>query len=75
MKVFARSSAAVAATVAETVEVISSAPLQYAVVEKALRRAGVRRFLYELFFLTEETRIVVIACFHGRRNPKHWQLR
>jgi heptosyltransferase-1 len=28
-----------------------------------------------LFFLVEQTRIVVIACLHGRRNPKHWQMR
>jgi len=30
---------------------------------------------YGLFFLVEETRIVMIACFHGKRNPKHWQQR
>jgi plasmid stabilization system protein ParE len=35
----------------------------------------VRRFPYGIFFLLKETRIVVIACFHGRRNPRHWQLR
>jgi hypothetical protein len=23
----------------------------------------------------QEHRVVVIACFHGRRNPRHWQLR
>lgn len=59
----------------DTVDKITDDPLHYAVVEKGLRRAGVRRFPYGLFFLAEETRIVVIACFHGRRNPKHWQLR
>jgi hypothetical protein len=35
----------------------------------------VRWFPYGLFFLVEETRVVVIACFHGKRNLKHWQLR
>jgi plasmid stabilization system protein ParE len=64
-----------AEAVVETVERISQAPLQYAVAEKGRRRAGVRRFPYGLFFLAEEKRIVVIACFHGRRNPRHWQLR
>jgi plasmid stabilization system protein ParE len=64
-----------AEAVVDTVERIADAPLKYAVVEKGRRRAGVHRFPYGLFFLVEETRIVVIACFHGRRNPKHWQLR
>ena len=64
-----------AEAVVDTVEAIAAAPMHYAVVEKGRRRAGVRRFPYGLFFLVEETRIVVIACFHGRRNPKHWQLR
>ena len=64
-----------AEAVADTIEKIAAAPLHYAVVEKERRRAGVRRFPYGIFFLLEETRIVVIACFHGRRNPRHWQLR
>jgi plasmid stabilization system protein ParE len=61
--------------VVDTVERIAEAPLKYTAVEKGRRRAGVRRFPYGLFFLVEETRIVVIACFHGRRNPKRRQLR
>jgi toxin ParE1/3/4 len=64
-----------AEVVADTVEAIAAAPLQFAVVEKERRRAGVRRFPYGIFFVVEETRIVVIACFHGKRHPKHWQLR
>jgi plasmid stabilization system protein ParE len=64
-----------AEAIADTVERIADAPLHYAVVGKGLRRAGVHRFPYGLFFLAEANRIVVIACFHGRRNPKHWQSR
>jgi len=61
--------------VIETVEAISEGPLRFAVVDKERRRAGVRRFPYGLFFIVEEARIVVIACFHGKRNPKRWQER
>ncbi len=64
-----------AQAVADTIEKVAVAPLRYAVVEKGRRRAGVRRFPYGIFFLVTETRIVVIACFHGRRNPRHWQSR
>ena len=62
-------------TVVETAEAIATMPLRFAVVDTGRRRAGVRWFPYGLFFLVEETRVVVIACFHGKRNPKHWQLR
>ena len=58
-----------------TAEAIATMPLRFAVVDTGRRRAGVRWFPYGLFFLVEETRVVVIACFHGKRNPKHWQLR
>jgi hypothetical protein len=37
--------------------------------------AGVKRFPYSLFFKVESNRIVVIACMHGRRNPKRWKVR
>jgi toxin ParE1/3/4 len=59
----------------ETVEAISTQPLRFAVVDQDRRRAGVHRFPYGIFFLVEESRVVVIACFHGKRNPEHWQLR
>ncbi len=59
----------------EAVKAIATAPLQYAVVSHGRRRAGVRRFPYGLFFLVEEQRIVVLACFHAKRNPRRWQKR
>jgi plasmid stabilization system protein ParE len=61
--------------VEETVEAIALQPFRFAVVGKDRRRAGVRRFPYGIFFLIEESRIVVVACFHGKRHPRHWQLR
>ena len=64
-----------AAEVEETIARIAEGPLRYAGVDKERRRAGIRKFPYGLFFLVEETRVVIIACFHGRRHPKHWQSR
>jgi plasmid stabilization system protein ParE len=58
-----------------TIEAIAEHPLQFRVVYRNLRRAGVRRFPYGIFFEFQEHRIVVIACFHGRRNPRRWQSR
>ena len=64
-----------AQAVEDTVQTLSESPLRFAVVHKDRRRAGVRRFPYGLIFLVEPTRIVVIACFHGKRNPRDWQRR
>jgi plasmid stabilization system protein ParE len=35
----------------------------------------VRRFPYSVFYRVEADRIVVLAVFHGRRNPRIWQAR
>jgi len=57
------------------VEAIAEHPMQFPLVYRGRRRAGVRRFPYGIFFEAQEHRVVVIACFHGRRNPKRWQAR
>ena len=54
---------------------ILRSPHQYPVVYKTIRRALLRRFPHEVFFVSEENRVVVIAVIHTRRNPKHWQER
>jgi plasmid stabilization system protein ParE len=64
-----------ALAVEEAVESIATNPLRFAVVYKRRRRAGVRRFPYGIFFEVEAERIVVIACFHAKRNPRRWQTR
>ena len=64
-----------AQAVESAVEAIAENPLRFPVVYKTQRRAGVWRFPYGIFFEVEEHRVVVIACFHGRRNPKRWQIR
>jgi plasmid stabilization system protein ParE len=55
-----------------TVAAIAEHPLQFPVVHRNRRRAGVLRFPYGIFFEVQEHRIVVIACFHGRRDPRRW---
>jgi toxin ParE1/3/4 len=64
-----------ALAVEATVQAVVEHPLQFPVVYRSRRRAGVRRFPYGIFFEVQDNRIVVIACFHGRRNPRRWQLR
>ena len=64
-----------ARAVEATVESLAEHPLQFPLVHRSIRRAGVRRFPYGILFEVQEHRIVVIACFHGKRNPTRWQVR
>jgi hypothetical protein len=51
-------------------------PRQFPVIYKNIRRALLRRFPYALMFVIEaDETMTVIACFHGSRDPVHWQKR
>ncbi len=63
-----------AVAIEAALEAIAEHPM-LPVVYRGRRRAGVRRFPYGIFFEVQEHRTVVIACFHGRRNPRRWQTR
>ena len=53
-----------------------SAARQFPVIHKNVRRALLRRFPYALMFVIEaDETLTVIACFHGSRDPAHWQRR
>lgn len=58
-----------------TVEAIAERPLQFPVVHRGRRRAGVRKFPYGIFFEVQPERVVIIACFHAKRDPRQWQAR
>ena len=57
------------------VERMSVNPKQFPPVFKNVRRALLRRFPYSLFFVIEDETLIVIACFHGSRDPAKWQER
>ena len=58
------------------VERMSDTPRQFPVIYKNVRRALLRRFPYALMFVIEaDETLIVIACFHGSRDPAHWQKR
>lgn len=56
-----------------TLSAIQRTPPGYAVIYKQVRRALLRRFPYCVFYLYENGKIIVIACFHASRDPKQWQ--
>ena len=64
------------AAVDAVVQRISAAPRQLPEIYKNVRRALLRRFPYALMFVIEaDETLAVIACFHGSRDPAHWQKR
>lgn len=61
--------------VSRVLRLIRGAPSRYPFVDADLRKAVLRRFPYIVLYRAREDEVVVIACFHGRRNPEEWQRR
>ena len=61
--------------VGKTAQLIGEYPLRFPEIYRNRRRAAVQRFPYGLFYQIETNRILLIACFHGKRNPHLWQQR
>jgi plasmid stabilization system protein ParE len=48
-------------------------PRRYRVAYRDTRRAHVRRFPYGVFYRIVGDDVVVVACFHGKRDPRRWE--
>ena len=55
------------------IESIRRNPFLYPVVHGEARRAVLRRFPYSIIYAVREEEVVVLACFHGGRDPTQWQ--
>lgn len=47
-------------------------PFAYRKIYQETRRVLLRKFPYAVFYIIEENRIVVIACFHQKRSEIDW---
>ena len=54
---------------------ISENPRRHQMIHRDTRRALLPRFPYGVYFREFPEVVVVIACMHGRRDPKRWQNR
>jgi plasmid stabilization system protein ParE len=61
------------AEIERCVDAAAERPTTYAAIYKDVRRVVANRFPFSVYFRAEERRIVVLAVFHGRRNPVIWQ--
>ncbi len=59
----------------QTVDRVRESPELYTQLHGPIRRALVHRFPYGLLYVLEPERIVVLAVFHGRRDPMVWKAR
>jgi toxin ParE1/3/4 len=56
-----------------TLAAIQRSPTGYALVHKQVRRAMLRRFPHAVFYLYENEKLIIMACFHSSRDPQQWQ--
>ena len=59
----------------EAISRAAAAPERYPLVFGDIRRTVARRFPYSVYFRVRANSLVVLAVFHGRRNPAIWQRR
>jgi plasmid stabilization system protein ParE len=55
-----------------TADSVAANPFQYQMFGKVARRASLRGFPHGLIYSVSDEEIVVLACFHGRRDPRVW---
>ncbi len=63
------------AEVKKALTAIEESPDRYPIIRNSVRRRLLGRFPYSILYLSEPDETVVIACFHGKRDPKRWRSR
>ena len=63
------------AEIERCVSLASQHPLQFPLIQDDIRRVVAHCFPYSVYFRAEQARIVVLAVFHGSRDPIEWQAR
>ncbi|PKM06699.1 MAG: hypothetical protein CVV14_11415 [Gammaproteobacteria bacterium HGW-Gammaproteobacteria-4] len=53
----------------------AAAPKRHPIVFGDIRRTVARRFPFSVYFRVRQTTLVVLAVFHGRRDPAIWRRR
>jgi len=48
-------------------------PLAYPLIYRQARRALLRRFPYSILYVIDQETVAIVACYHGKRDPKFWQ--
>ncbi|MHB1421861.1 MAG: type II toxin-antitoxin system RelE/ParE family toxin [Gemmataceae bacterium] len=62
-----------AAEVQKVFDRISANPLLHGMVFQDVRKAIVQRFPYSVLYRAESAQVLILAVFHGKRDPSIWQ--
>ncbi len=54
---------------------LSESPEAYPILHREARRTRLKRFPYSLVYRVYPECIVIVACLHGRRDPRKWRAR
>ena len=59
----------------QTINLIKDNPKIYSKVYKNFRRALLNKFPFGIYYVLESSKVVIIAVYHEKRNPKSWKKR
>ena len=62
-------------TVESAISAACDAPQRFAVISQDIRCVRVRRFPFSIYFRVKADQLIVVAIFHGRRDPTIWHRR
>jgi toxin ParE1/3/4 len=54
---------------------IATSPHLASVVHRNTRRSLLQRFPYAIYYRVYPDAVVIVACMHGRRDPRRWRAR
>lgn len=57
-------------SVGDVLQLLADSPRIFPSVLQDVRRAAVQHFPYVLYYVVRQGRILVIGCFHARRDPR-----
>jgi plasmid stabilization system protein ParE len=57
------------------VGIIAEYPEGFPVVHRDIRRAVLKRFPYAVVYRLKADHVIVVGCFHSKRDPKSWLAR
>ena len=63
------------AAVSNVIESLVAYPERFPTIYRQTHRANLRRFPYSVFYRIIDDQVIVVACMHGRRDPRRWQTR
>jgi len=59
----------------EVMSILQQNPNIYPKVYENIRRGFMKRFPFGIFYVVDNTTVIVLAVIHARRNPDTWKLR